>query len=258
MYYNRFPFLIKSSAGYDSDAQAYFTNASISADATVKGHYNTWVLAAKANGYYSKLKVFRPYLTNNATQNSYNAINTALHQLNYYGTLTHSATTGMTGDGSTGYADYAIDGTPFAEGGDELGLCAGVWIKASGTGTVDSYFLDDLGSIAIVDSNSPQQIMILGVEGYYPTVSRFSTGFHFINTHPTDATTFQINGSDVYTGAESPAYTDYFSTISIFNYLDTYYSNASITCDFLGYGLTDAERASFYSDLSTLQTNLGR
>jgi len=221
MYYNRFPFLIKSSAsGYDADAQAYFTNANIT-DATAKGHYNTFVVSAKANGYYSKLHVFRPYLTSDATKNSYNAINTALYQMSYFGTVTHSATTGITGDGSTGYAGYAIDGSPYDIGGDDLGFCAGVWIKTVGSTTIDAYIIDDtVAAVGILDSSTPDSYAFLGSENYQ-TASRLSTGFHLLNTHPTDDTAFQVNGSEIYSGAYT--YTNAFEAIYLFNYFRRYH-----------------------------------
>lgn len=88
-------------AAYDSDAQAFFTAASIT-DSTFKNAYNAWVKSAKEKGYYSVFTAIYP-VPLNASQNIVNAKNPGTFNLTLFGGWTHDAS-GATPNGSTGYA----------------------------------------------------------------------------------------------------------------------------------------------------------
>lgn len=88
-------------SGYDSDAETFFTTASIT-NTTQKNAWNTFVLAAKTNGYWSKLLALYPFLGGTASSHSYNAKNPATFQINWNVSITHNAN-GATVSGGTGF-----------------------------------------------------------------------------------------------------------------------------------------------------------
>lgn len=94
-------------SSFDSDAQAFFTAASIT-DGTQKTAINTLVLAGKANGWWTPCSAIYPMVGGNATSHSYNLKNTAQFQLTFSGGWTHSAN-GALPDGTTGYADTGLN-----------------------------------------------------------------------------------------------------------------------------------------------------
>lgn len=87
---------------YDTDADAFFTRASISDD-TQKLALNQLVLAAKAHGWWTLCDVIYPFVGGNATAHSKN-LRANTFNIAWHGTVTHNAN-GVTGDGSTGYGD---------------------------------------------------------------------------------------------------------------------------------------------------------
>lgn len=95
-------------AGFDSDAAAFFTAASIT-DATQKGAVNALVLALKAASLWSKMVALYPYVGGAATPHSFNLKNPAQYQMTWGGVVTHDAN-GVTGDGS-GYGDTGLLGS---------------------------------------------------------------------------------------------------------------------------------------------------
>ncbi len=94
-------------ASFDADAQAFFTATGIT-DATIKSAINTLVITMKADGIWSKMYALYPFVGGTASTNSYNLIDTTAYTLSYTGTITHNSD-GITGDGSTGYADTGLN-----------------------------------------------------------------------------------------------------------------------------------------------------
>ncbi len=87
---------------YDTDADAFFTRASISDD-TQKLAVNQLVLSAKAHGWWSLCDAIYPFVGGNSTAHSKN-LKANTFNITWHGTVTHNAN-GVTGDGSTGYGD---------------------------------------------------------------------------------------------------------------------------------------------------------
>lgn len=91
-----------SSFGYDADALAFFTAASIT-DTTQKTAINTLVLGLKSASIWSKIPCIYPFVGGNATSHSFNLKNPATFQLTFFGGWTHSAT-GALPNGTNAYA----------------------------------------------------------------------------------------------------------------------------------------------------------
>lgn len=97
-------------AGFDSDAQAFFTAASIT-DNTQKTAINQLVLDLKSYSLWTKFIAIYPLVGGSATSHKYNLKNPvdsdAAFRLVFSGGITHDAN-GITGNGTTGYADTKI------------------------------------------------------------------------------------------------------------------------------------------------------
>jgi hypothetical protein len=93
--------------GYDADALSYFSRVE-AAGGTLsteeKNAYNTFVTFAKGSGYYTKLKVFYPYLGGVDAARKLNAISSSFAQTWNGGIAWNNGTLkGVQGDGTTGY-----------------------------------------------------------------------------------------------------------------------------------------------------------
>lgn len=111
---------------YDADAQAYFTAAG-GLSTLEKDTWNTFVIAAKANGYWSKIYVINPVLGSSAAQHAVNAKTPGTYDATYVGTVTHTSAH-MVGDGSTGYVNTGFN----MNGGDADGFATiAVWVRNS-------------------------------------------------------------------------------------------------------------------------------
>jgi hypothetical protein len=93
-------------SGYDPSAQAFFTATGIT-DLTIKDAVNTLVLSAKSNGWWTKCTTIYPMVGGTSTTCKYNLKDTTAYTLTEHGTISY-ASTGVTGNGSTGYLDTGL------------------------------------------------------------------------------------------------------------------------------------------------------
>jgi hypothetical protein len=98
-------------SGYDPDTDAFLAVTGIT-DNTIKGALNTVVVDLKANGLWAKGKLINPVAGGTDATHKYNLKDPrdldAAYRLTFSGTVTHSST-GMTGNGSTGYANTFLN-----------------------------------------------------------------------------------------------------------------------------------------------------
>lgn len=245
---------------FDANAAAFFTSAAIT-DPTQKTAVNNRVLAAKANGYWSALLAYYPFVGGAATPHSFNLVNPALYQITWSGTVTQDAN-GITGNGSTGYGDTGLAGnvlgdnsiawgvysrTAAAQTGNVLSSCPvsnlgahDMFPRYSGAGV--GYF--DIGDIA----TSRLQVTVTDGSGLF-TASRTAS----------NACAGYRNGSSIVTGSSAPASsnaTDTFKLLCL--YSGTEHSSRNLASAFIGAGLSAAQVALFYTDEQAFQTALGR
>tara|TARA_R110000803_G_scaffold2937_1_gene10155 strand:- start:86 stop:913 length:828 start_codon:yes stop_codon:yes gene_type:complete len=102
-----FAFQGTKAAGGDPDATAFLTATGIT-DPTISSAINTLVVTMKADGTWSKMYALYPFVGGTSSTNSYNLIDTTLYTLSYTGGITHNSD-GITGNGSTGYADTGLN-----------------------------------------------------------------------------------------------------------------------------------------------------
>ena len=87
----------------DADAQAFVTNANID-DQVQANAINDLVIGMKADGTWSKMKAIYPFVGGTATSHSFNLKDTSVHQITWFGGLTHDAN-GVTPNGTNGYGN---------------------------------------------------------------------------------------------------------------------------------------------------------
>lgn len=244
-------------AGYDSDAQAYFTAAGIT-DAGQKDAWNTFVQGRKGfggSGYYSKFYVIHPYLGGDSTKHSYNAINTATAQLLYGGGLTHDSN-GMTGNGTDGYAVFTFSqATNFSSTNGSMG----VYVRSVGGVDPASYIISN-DSAAYLAYNASSTIADLGNTAIGGATTE-TTGFHSINLNGGNIQYYDKNGIStdlniVDNSGNTPTFGG--SSVLIFNFFNIYYAASNICFDYQANSLTSSEMADLISAVQTLQTSLGR
>lgn len=256
--YLRFPSLINktgASASYDSNAQAYF-NKGIT-DNTQKSAWNTFVLSAKATGYYSKFYYFHPFMGGNATKHSYDAINAGTtYDIVWSGTAATHNSNGVTSAsgaiGSTGFNS----GSFFTISSAHLGL----YLNQAGLSAIDATLFDvslsynaiffqsgDTGGY-INGMATPTAILSSGlvVANLYDDTSNQYVEFY--NNATLVSSTYMSTNTPA-TGTELK----YFGS-----YLPSYGSTANIRAGWAAQSFTPAEMSSFYTHLQTFQTSLGR
>ena len=91
---------------YDADAQTFFTAASIT-DTTQKSAVNQLVLDLKSANIWTKMKAIYPIVGGSASSHAVNLKTPGTYNLTYATGMTHSST-GMTGNGTSGYANTSI------------------------------------------------------------------------------------------------------------------------------------------------------
>lgn len=99
-----------TNASYDADAQAYFAavqSAGGTINTTNKNAWNAFVVAAKANGYWTKFTVVNPVLGGTSASNIINAKSPGTLNSTANGTITHNSA-GITGNGSSGYMNTNV------------------------------------------------------------------------------------------------------------------------------------------------------
>jgi hypothetical protein len=254
--YLRFPSLIvktgASASGYDADAQAYFTGASITSTPE-KDAYNTFVTTLKSDGIYSKLKTFHPFLGSTTTTKAYNAINTSLSSLSYTGGT--STAGGLLFNNNQ--AQFTVSGLNFADFGtglyvrniinlvDEdfrmlLETQNGIQI-AQGKNFVGAYYLESGFNSNSFLIESESSFCTLAIQS---TVESSTPYTRFYSNEPVEVISGVANSS-----VSSPVY-----------FGDTYgiVKDIEIGCVYTSEGLTAAQSNTLHSRISTLMVTLGR
>jgi len=262
MYHSLISLMPKAPA-FDPDAQAFITAAVIT-DVTQQGAINTLVLALKGYSIWTKFKAIYPIVGGTASQHKFNLKDPrdldAAFRLTFAVGVTHSST-GMVGNGSSGYADTFF--TPSTSGmllnSAHLGFYSrtnsnayqvemGNWnntastlilIRQAGNGTVRM----NNGAFNINFANTNAQGFYLSNRTASNVIKAFKNGV-------VQVTSAQVSNSLPTTKITLLAFND--------NGLVQYYSTKQCAFASIGDGLTDAEAANFYTAVQAYQTTLSR
>lgn len=252
--------------GFDPDAAAYFAALPTDPGDTFKNGWNTFVLAAKANGYYSNFIAAYPFPGTNAGNDSINAINPALFAITWNGTVTHNSN-GIAGNGTDGYGDTGLNALSVLTMNDihlsiysrtnsaatrfEMG-CLNT--DASNTMQFQIRTASDVANFLSFDAAGGSVLSVSSVTN--------STGLFLASRRASNDAEMYRNGSSIGTqtsgnGGARPNFNVFICGRNLNGSLNSptsrNYAFASI-----GSSFTDGEAAAFYTDCQALQTTLSR
>lgn len=255
--------VIPNATTYHPDSQKYFDSVATTGSLTTteKDAWNTFVLSAISNGYWSSISVINPVLGSTAATHGWNAKDPATFKPTYVGTITHTSTH-MVSNGSTGYVN--TNWNPAVNDVDAFATIS-VWVRNTPADGVS------VAIGAISATNRYTQIYPVLGSTFYGQVNTNNvitenmgntTGGLFIATRLNSTAEYvQKNGSRLDIGTTSSAITN---------------NNLYVMCQNQngspgGFGvhqiamymiaatpLTTAQAASFYTDMNTLITALSR
>ena len=255
--YTRFPSLIvkTGSAGggsYDSDAQAYFTEAGITST-TEKDAWNTFVNSAKSSGYYSKFYGFWPMLGGTSSTCSYNAINPFVFEMIWIGTPSFTSA-GVKSNSASDFGGTSGGFNVLAEGwtstNSMLGYYSSTPMNANELAITDDSFQTFIKGY----SETQGQVALGGLSDFVN--KSYTDGCCILNNY-TGTKKYYHQGTERVTFTGTATYYD--GTIIILgNGSSFYYSSGRMSAAFVGDGLTSTEISNFQTHIQTFQTSLGR
>lgn len=251
---------------YDTDAQAYFTaNTAITSSAD-KNAINNFYLGLKSDGIYTKIKAMYLPIWGSAATSKWNLVNpldtNGAFRLTFATGMTFTSS-GMAGNGTTGYADTnfnpsissTLNNTHYSfysrTNNDTTSIDMG-YANISGTQWILSLRYTGVGTIS--DQYN-------GTTGRVSTSQTNSQGF-FIGSRTTSAIHKAFkNGSQI--GTTNTGASGSFLSLNVAllgqNRSGTVTNYSTKQCSFasIGDGLTDTESTNFYSRVQTLMTYFG-
>jgi len=251
---------------YDSDAQAFFTAASIT-DPTQMNAVNTLVTGLKSNNLWTKMRALYPIVGGNATAHSFNLINTSLYQGTFTSGWTQSAN-GMLPNGTSAYFDTTFNpSTQLASVND---VHFSVYINNS--------VIANTSAIGALSSNSPGSALyitpryvtnetyaFIGKEQTGPNGTFFpnseTKGFYVISRTSTTNLFSKKNGvlkntCTVTNDGTLPNRNFYLGALNSFS--GNVYGTHQICTFTIGTGLSDTDATNLSTIVNTFNTTLGR
>jgi hypothetical protein len=271
---SRFSLPVRRSTVTDADAFAFIETAGIT-DTTQQAAINTLVLGLKSNNLWTKMVTVYPFIGGTATSHRVNLMNPTFaasgYPLTFFGGVTH-ASTGVTFNGSTGYADGGLTQASF---NTSSYASAGLYMRTL-TGRIQYG-----GGYSIVFHPAPSELLgIVGTstfqmagivngrrsDGTNPLLTTSPSGSLIISRFESTTQNININGtsnsiSDTTTGNFKTGATN--NKLLIGGYWDTgysttLYSTTELAFAFFGRGLTVAESSNMHTLIRSYQIALNR
>ncbi len=259
---------VTPSAGYDADAQAFFTAAAIT-NATQKTAVNDLVVALKGYGVWANVLALYPMVGGSASSHKYNLKDPrdldAAFRLSFVGGWTHDSN-GATGDGSTGYADTFFN--PYAVHGASTNVDNKHLSYYSRTAAATQCLMGKQSSVS-----SDRLIPSLygntdwSALSFHNTNNSYSPSdykkFFLINRNNTSDFKNYVNGAEAFTTAQSalahPNNTIYINALANTDFqVANYHSPSNCALASIGLGLSPTQVANYYTAVQAYQTALGR
>ena len=250
-----------AASAFDPDAQAFITAAAIT-DPTQQNAINTLVLALKGYSIWTKFKAIYPIVGGVASSHAVNLKTPGTFNLTYATGVTHSST-GMVGNGSTGYANSNLN--PFSS----LTLNSTHISFYSRTATITNS-QRDMGVYQVGDNPVIALGTNTGVEmsDHYNYNNRISgviasaTGFYLGTRTTITSHKLYKNGSALGTNTTVnanilPNGNAFICGVNLTT-LGILYSTKQTAFASIGDGLTDTDAANYYTAVQAYQTTLGR
>ena len=248
----------------DPDAQAFITAAAIT-NPTQQGAINTLVLALKGYNIWTKFKAIYPIVGGTASSHKYNLKDPrdldVAFRLTYGTGVTHSST-GMVGNGTSGFANTYFNPTTGFSVNDNVHLSYYSRTNANSTQLEMGSAISGVGPYLMLwirDSNNSRFVMNVG--GSYATASDTdSRAFYIGNRIGTSEKGFRNNinvASRTSVGNLRPNFNIYLLAAN-YGGITSFYSTKECAFASIGDGLTDTEAANFYTAVQNFNTALAR
>ena len=245
----------------DADVTAFLSATAIT-DTTITSALDTLVLGMKADGTWSKMKAIYPFVGANATSHSYNLKNTAVHQITWFGGLTHDSN-GVTPNGTNGYGNLNFNPRTHIGTQSSYGTYCRVNNVANGKADFGSSNLDGWLHYIFLQNFGTCEYAQFRTFGNNILIANTTTNAFFHAGLDTSNNLFLFKNSTLLQ-TKTPV------TIGTPPLANTYLfaSNANGTAQqfsprpssffFAASGTTQADNASIYSRIQAFQTTLGR
>jgi hypothetical protein len=259
--------LIGSFTAFDSDAQAFFdrvTTAGGTLSATEKSAANTLVVQMKDAGIWSSMKAIYPMVGSSAAACAQN-LKSASFTGSFFGGVTF-ASTGVTGNGATGYFDTAYN--PVTQSDSQTSFYMTVYIRTN-SNAGNSY---DIGNASVAAlgtkftgiitrySSDRQYIAVADPYGTQ-NASTDSRGFYSGGTNGSSAQILYKNGSNVLSGTSAQQGFES-NNLYVLAVNDTAgfptFSNKENAFASISTGLSPTQNSNLYTAVQAFQTTLGR
>lgn len=247
---------------FDADAQAFF-NVVTTLSNTEKSAYNTLVLGLKADGLWAKTIALYPILGGTAANHKWNSKDLrdldAAFRITWVGTSTH-ASTGVTGNGTTGYGNtHFLASTDAATGLYAIGAYCRTNVDQSSevlgansnfNGQISRIVPREFNTFYGAVSNSNQSIgSVTDARGWLFS-SRPASNASFVQRNATQTTA--VPGA-----VGVPSVKMYFSARNSSGTADRFSTN-EIALAGIWTALSTTEGTNLYNRIQTYQTTLGR
>lgn len=259
--------------GYDADAWAFITAASIS-NTTQRSAINTLVISLKQNGLWVNMKAIYPFVGGTATTHKFNLKNPldtdAAFRLTFSGGWTHSAT-GAKGNGTNGWANtFLAPSTSLSLNSGHISYYSRVQVQQTSDTVMGS--ATGVGSENIIAMAISRQTTNTST-GLYPSQSAGSVstlinasaiGLFTTTRTGSAASTLKIFRNATAGTAATLNGAGILSTntmaVNCLNYAagQTSYSSKEVAFASIGSGLSDTDASNLYTIVQAFQTALSR
>lgn len=255
--------IVAGGGGYDPDAEAFFTAASIT-DTTQKSAVNQLVLDLKSYGVWTKCNAIYPIVGGNASSHAVNLKTPGTYNLTFATGMTHSST-GMLPNGSTAYANTFLATSV-------IGLNTGHLSFYSRTNSLSAASKSSIGSLRPQSGANSYSDLGMGSinqdyfrynnTGTYDNIAATNT-LGFYNGSRTAGGTIKLfkNGTAIINGtavSQATSSVSFYISAANNNGTAAYYDNKECSFASIGSGLSITEAANYYTAVQAYQTTLSR
>jgi hypothetical protein len=260
-------FSVTTGVTYDAASDAFFVATGITDD-TQQSAIDALVIGLKNNSIWTKFKAIYPFVGGSAGTHKYNLKDPrdldAAYRLTFSGSWTHNAN-GITGDGSTAYADtHFVCSTAFTS---TSSASLGIYCRTQATNGSAPYDMaaagpGDTNTVCCISRYSNNSAFFaLGTTSFAVSVASSDARGLFAAVRDNGTTTKGYkNGSSIVSGTDAAVFPAYSIYIGACNRQGTtsYFSDKNWALAFIADALTSGEMSTLYSLVQTFQTALSR
>jgi hypothetical protein len=230
--------------------------------------FDAFVVTGKADGWWSELLAFYPYIGGTATAHKFNAVNpldtNAAFRAQFFGSVTHSAT-GVQGNGVNGYANTFFNDATVGVDRNNFGIT--MYSRTANVGSncdMGHNSTSSYTSMFIRVTSIRDAVLCYDNSTFQPNAAPNSQGAFTVTRQTAEANTQRAyrNGGMIAskTGFTPRGYVNSTMTLMARRSLSSPrdYSDRNYAAHAIHNGMTAANVASFHTALQALQTALGR